>query len=136
MEIDPVLVMCGMVDRELHKLSCKYRLKAKTISDIKHVLRILSSRDYEYLKDKYMTINLNIEELKEINKKTFEAFIESGRYAFTKAEAYKQFGRKQIDTLITNGLLENESELPGKHKYLLSDIITAFHIWDTKFLLK
>lgn len=70
------------------------------------------------------------DDLKDMNKATFDAFIQSGKYAVTLTEAYKQFGKAHIDILITNKLLKNSGELPGKHKYLISDIIAATKAWD------
>lgn len=72
-----------------------------------------------------MTIVMTETDIKEMNKATFEAFIESGKYAFTYNQACEQFGRRQIDLLIANKLLTNTSELIGKKRYLLSDIIAA-----------
>lgn len=70
------------------------------------------------------------DDLKDMNKATFEAFIQSGNYALSKTEAYKQFGKILIDTLITNKLLKDTSELPGKCKFILSDIIAATKVWE------
>lgn len=70
------------------------------------------------------------EDLKNLNKATFDAFIQSGKYAVTLSEAYKQFGKAHIDLLITNKLLKNVGELPGKHKYLISDILAATKAWE------
>lgn len=69
-------------------------------------------------------------DLQKINKATFVAFLESGKYAYSKNEAYNVFGKVQIELLITNKLLEDTSDLPGKCRFLLSDIIAAFHIWN------
>lgn len=75
------------------------------------------------------TLVITTDDLREINKATFDAFIQSSQYALSKSQAYKQFGKVNIDILITNKLLKNTSELPGKNRYLLCDIITAFAIW-------
>ena len=77
-----------------------------------------------------MNLVITPNDIQKINKATFDAFLESGKYAYSKAEAYKVFGKVQIDLLITNKLLEDTSDLPGKCRYLLSDIIAAFHIWN------
>ncbi|MFT3994384.1 MAG: hypothetical protein QM660_08755 [Dysgonomonas sp.] len=77
-----------------------------------------------------MNLVITPNDLQKINKATFDAFLESGKYAYSKAEAYKVFGKNQIELLITNKLLKNTSELPGKCRFLLSDIIVAFHIWN------
>lgn len=76
-----------------------------------------------------MTIIMTETDIKEMNKATFDAFIESGQYAFTYNQACKQFGRRQIDTFVTNKLLKDTSELLGKKRYLLSDIIAAQTAW-------
>ena len=77
-----------------------------------------------------MNLVITLEDLLKINKATFHAFIESGKYAYTLTDAYNVFGKVQIDLLITNKLLKDTSDLPGKCRYLLSDIIAAFHIWN------
>ena len=69
-------------------------------------------------------------DLQKITKATFKAFLESGKYAYSKTEAYRVFGKVQIDLLITNKLLSDTSDLPCKCRFLLSDIITAFEIWN------
>jgi hypothetical protein len=69
-------------------------------------------------------------DLKEMNRATFDAFIQSGNYALSKTEAYRQFGKVHIEMLITNKLLKDKSELPGKCKFLLSDIIAATKVWE------
>lgn len=71
------------------------------------------------------TIVMTSDDLQSLNKATFDAFIESGKYALTYNQACEQFGRAQINTLITNKLLKNTSELLGKKRYVLSDIIAA-----------
>lgn len=72
-----------------------------------------------------MILTLTIKELADINRATFDAFIKSGQYALTKNQAYRQFGREQIDLLIANGMLKDESGLMGKKRYIISDIIAA-----------
>lgn len=71
------------------------------------------------------TIVMTDTDLKEMNKATFDAFIQSGKYAFTYTQACEQFGKAQIDILIANKLLKDTSELMGKKRYILSDIIAA-----------
>lgn len=77
-----------------------------------------------------ISLVMTSDDLKDMNKATFDAFIQSGNYALSKTEAYKQFGKVHIDTLITNKLLKDSSELPGKCKFLLSDIIAATKAWE------
>ena len=79
-----------------------------------------------------MTIQLTFSQLAELNKATFNAFIESGSYAFTYTNACKQFGRVNIDLLISNKLLKDTSDLLGKRRYLISDIIAGFQILNNK----
>jgi hypothetical protein len=83
-----------------------------------------------------MDLLISLEDLKQMNKATFAAFIDSQKYAYTITEAYKVFGRGQIDTLINHGLLKDTSDLPGKRKFLLSDIITAFKVWEERTGIK
>lgn len=66
-----------------------------------------------------------LSEVREIVSATFGAFLEQGAYALSYRQACRQFGKTQIDLLIANGLLKNTSDLIGKKKYLISDIITA-----------
>ncbi len=68
-----------------------------------------------------MNLVITPEDLQKINKATFNAFIESGKYAYTKNDAYTVFGKSQIELLITNKLLKDTSDLPGKCRYLLSE---------------
>lgn len=74
------------------------------------------------------------EDLKNLNRATFEAFIQSGKYTLTLVEAYSQFGKPLINSLITNKLLHNmniqTSGRGAKHRYLISDIIAAIKAWD------
>lgn len=74
------------------------------------------------------------EDLKNLNKATFDAFIQSGKYTLTLVEAYSQFGKPLINTLITNKLLHNmnrqTSGRGAKHRYLISDIIAAIKAWE------
>lgn len=76
-----------------------------------------------------MTIQLTFNELAELNKATFNAFIEAGEYALTYSRACEQFGRTSIDLLLSNKLLKDTSDLIGKKRYLISDIVTAFSIF-------
>lgn len=77
-----------------------------------------------------MNLVITTTDLQKINKATFDAFLESGKYAYSKTDACSVFGKAQIELLITNKLLEDTSELPGKRRFLLSDIIVAFHVWN------
>ena len=79
-----------------------------------------------------MNLVVTIEDLQDINKATFEAFLETGRYAFSKRGANEQFGRVLMDKIIEEKLLTNKSRLPGKAKYLLSDIIAAINLLEKK----
>lgn len=81
-----------------------------------------------------MTIQLTFRQLAELNKATFKAFIESGNYALTYTDACKQFGRTNIDLLLSNKLLHDTSELIGRKRYLISDIASAFLILKNKQL--
>lgn len=76
-----------------------------------------------------MNLVVSLEDIKQINKATFDAFLSSGQYAVSKSKAYTMFGKENIELLITNKLLSDTSDLPGKCKFLISDIITAFHIF-------
>ena len=76
-----------------------------------------------------MTIALTTENLREMNKATFDAFVQSGKYAFSYNQACEQFGRVNIDILVNNKLLVNTSDILGKKRFLLSDIIAAFEAW-------
>ena len=76
-----------------------------------------------------MTIQLTFNEIAELNKATLNAFLECGEYALTYTNACKQFGRTSIDLLLSNKLLHNTSDLIGKKRYLISDIVTAFSIF-------
>lgn len=78
-----------------------------------------------------MNLVITLDDIRKLNRATFDAFIESGNYALSKKQAYKQFGKAQIDLLITNKLLKDTSEFPSRCKYLISDIISAFHIWES-----
>ena len=77
-----------------------------------------------------MNLVITPNDLQEISKSTFHAFLENGKYAYSKNEAYNVFGKVQIELLITNKLLKDTSDLPGKCRFLLSDIIAAFHVWN------
>lgn len=59
------------------------------------------------------TLVITTDDLRELNKAIFDAFIQSGQYALSKSQAYKQFGKVNIEILITNKLLRNTSDLPG-----------------------
>lgn len=74
------------------------------------------------------TIVMTPDDIKSLNKATFDAFLESGKYAFTYNQACEQFGRRQIDMMLNNGLLKNTNSLIGKRRFLISDIITASEI--------
>lgn len=77
-----------------------------------------------------MNLVITTDDLKNLNKATFDAFIASGSYLLSKNQAYAQFGRGQIDALIANKLLKNTSEFPSRCKFLISDIVSAIHIWN------
>ena len=47
-----------------------------------------------------MTIVMTEKDLQELNSATFDAFIESGKYALSYTESCKQFGKATIDMLI------------------------------------
>jgi len=73
---------------------------------------------------------INIELMKAINRATFDAFIDSGRYALSKRQAYEQFGKTAIDLLISNKLLKEGKILNGqKQRFLISDIISGIKIF-------
>ena len=75
-----------------------------------------------------MTIVMTEKDLQEMNKATFDAFIESGKYALSYTESCRQFGRATIDMIISQGLLENRAGKKSKKKYYISEIITAITI--------
>lgn len=72
-----------------------------------------------------MTIELTIPDLQAMNRATFDAFIESNRYALTYQQASEQFGRAKIDLLVNNGLLENRGSYKAKKRYYISDIVAG-----------
>ena len=47
-----------------------------------------------------MNLAITLNDLQKINKATFDAFLESGKYAYSKSEAYKVFGKSQVELLI------------------------------------
>jgi len=71
-------------------------------------------------------------DLQELNRATFDAFIESGSYALTRSEADKQFGATVIDTLLSMGILENSGNAKGKKRYYISDIVSGITIIKNK----
>lgn len=79
-----------------------------------------------------MTIVMTEKDLQDLNGATFDAFIESGRYALSYTESCKQFGKATIDMLISHGLLENKSGKNSKKKYYISEIVTGLTILKNK----
>lgn len=74
-----------------------------------------------------------IQLIKDVNKATFEAFIQTGQYALSLRGAYKQFGKTTIEYLITNGYLKKPKVIRGgKCRFLLSDIIVALQLKNMK----
>lgn len=69
--------------------------------------------------------------LQQIVGNVFRTFIETGKYALSKREAYNMFGVPKIDLLIANKLLKDTSKSDYKAQYLLSDIITGIEILES-----
>ena len=76
-----------------------------------------------------MTVELTIPDLQAMNRATFDAFIESNRYALTYQQASEQFGRAKIDLLVNNGLLENRGTYKAKKGYYIMDIVSGLEIF-------
>lgn len=70
-------------------------------------------------------------DIQELNRATFDAFIESGKYSLTYNEASEHFGRTQIDLMISLNLIENRSTSKCKRRYYISDLVTALAILKT-----
>jgi hypothetical protein len=77
-----------------------------------------------------MNAEINIELLKQVNRASFDAFIETGKYALSKRQAYEQFGKSTIELLITNRLLSDAKMIEGtKCRFILSDVIAALTVF-------
>lgn len=80
--------------------------------------------------NKESKIEFSIQDIQDVNKATFDAFIESGNYALSYRKACEQFGRDMINALTANKLLIDRSATRGKRRFLISDIISAMAVWD------
>lgn len=73
-------------------------------------------------------ILITAKDLQELNRATFDAFIESGKYSLTYNEASKHFGRTQIDLMISLNIIENRSTSKCKKRYYISDLVAGLAI--------
>lgn len=75
-----------------------------------------------------MQITLTENDLRELNMATFDAYIKSGKYALTYVQASEQFGRANIDLLLSNKLLEDKGSYKAKKRFYIPDIVAGLEI--------
>lgn len=75
-----------------------------------------------------MQITLTENDLRELNMATFDAYIKSGKYALTYVQASEQFGRANIDLLLSNKLLEDKGSYKAKKRFYITDIVAGLEI--------